>query len=52
MKFGRPKIEMPDNFEEEYKKWKAGEQTAKITMENLELKRGKFYMFVREYEGR
>lgn len=48
--FGRPKLEIPKNFEEEYKKWKKGEQTAKVTMENLKLKRGKFYMFVKEYE--
>ena len=39
-------------FKEEYEKWKKGEQTAKVTMESLDLKRGKFYMFVREYEGR
>lgn len=51
-KFGRPKVEIPQNFEEEYKKWKNGEQTAKATMEKLELKRGKFYAFVRENEGR
>ena len=47
-RFGRPEIERPKNFEEEYKKWKKGEQTAKVTMERLGLKRGKFYMFVRE----
>lgn len=51
-KFGRPKIELPKEFKEQYIKWKKGEQTAKVAMENLELKRGKFYMFVREYEGR
>lgn len=51
-KFGRPKIELPKEFKEQYIKWKKGEQTAKETMENLDLKRGKFYMFVREYEGR
>lgn len=49
-RFGRPEIERPKNFEEEYLKWKKGEQTAKVTMERLGLKRGKFYMFVREYE--
>ncbi len=46
------RIERLKDFEEEYKKWKKGEQTAKVTMENLELKRGKFDMFVKEYEGR
>lgn len=50
-KFGRPKIELPPNFECEYAIWKKGKQTAKITMEKLNLKRGKFYMFVREYEN-
>lgn len=51
-KFGRPKIELPVNFEEEYIKWKEEKQTAKVTIEKLGLKRGKFYMFVREYENR
>lgn len=49
-KFGRHEIKRPENFDEEYKKWKNGEQTAKVTMEKLGLKRGKFYMFVRERE--
>lgn len=52
VKFGRPRIERPQNFEEEYKKWKKGKQTAKITMDNLSLKRNKFYIFVKEYEER
>lgn len=52
VKFGRPSIKLPDKFIEEITKWKNGEQTAKTTMEKLNLKRGKFYMFVREYEGR
>ena len=52
VKFGRPRIERPHNFEEEYKKWKKGEQTAKTTMDNLSLKRNKFYMFVKEYQER
>lgn len=51
-KFGRPKIKMPSNFEEEYIKWKEEKQTAKVTMEKLGLKRGKVYMFVKEYENR
>ena len=51
-KFGRPKIELPKEFKEEYTKWKKGEQTAKVTRESLDLKRGKIYMFVIEYEVR
>lgn len=51
-KFGRPKIELPKEFKEQYIKWKKGKQTAKVTMENLDLRRTTFYHFVREYEGR
>lgn len=51
VKFGRPSIKVPDKFIEEVKKWKNGEQTAKTTMEKLNLKRGKFYMFVKQYEN-
>lgn len=51
IKFGRPKVETPQNFEEEYKRWKRGEQTAKTTMEKLYLKRSKFYMLVKQYEN-
>lgn len=51
-KFGRPRVKIPQNFDEEYKKWKNGEQTAKATMENLGLKKGKFYDFARKYQGR
>ena len=50
--FGRPKIPLPSNFKEEYEKWKAGKQSAKSAMSALKLKRGKFYMFVKEYENR
>ena len=51
-KFGRPILERPKNFEEEYKIWKEGRQTARKTMTNLNLKPTKFYMFVKEYEER
>lgn len=47
---GRPTIELPTNFGEEYILWKNGKQTAKATMEHLNLKKSKFYEFVREYE--
>lgn len=47
---GRPKIEYPDNWVEEYEKWILGEQTAKVTMENLGLKKNTFYKLVKEYE--
>ena len=48
---GRPKAEFPSNWEEQYDLWKAGKQTAKVTMENLGLKKNTFYKLVKEYEG-
>lgn len=50
IKFGRPRVELPSNFKEEYNLWKDKKQTAKTTMKNLGLKRSKFYMFVRDYK--
>lgn len=40
-----------DDFRQEYKKWKAGKQTAVATMKKLGLKPGTFYRRVREYEA-
>lgn len=48
---GRPKAEYPSNWLEEYTNWKQGNQTAKVTMENLNLKRTTFYKLVKDYEG-
>lgn len=50
-KFGRPTIEIPKDFETQYQLWRNGKQTAKVTMANLNLKKSKFYSFVRAYEG-
>lgn len=49
---GRPKAEYPTNWEQEYRAWKEGTQTAKVTMDNLELKRTTFYKLVKQYEGK
>ncbi len=49
-KFGRKAIAIPTDFEQQYQLWRRGKQTAKTTMENLNLKKSKFYSFVREYE--
>lgn len=49
---GRPTLQMPNDFEDEYKRWKKGEQTAKETMDNLGLKRTSFYKLVKEYENK
>lgn len=48
---GRPKV-TAENFEEEYAKWKAGEQTAVETMKKTGLAKKTFYRRVAEYEGR
>lgn len=43
---GRPNAKYPSNWNEQYKLWKEGRQTAKVTMEQLGLKRTTFYKFV------
>ena len=48
---GRPKAEYPNNWKDEYRAWKEGKQTARLTMENLGLKRTTFYKLVKQYEG-
>lgn len=48
---GRPKAELPSNFEEEYQKWKQGHQTAVVTMTNLGLTKTTFYKLVKQYEN-
>lgn len=50
VKFGRPAIEYPENWEQVYTSWKKGEITAKKSMELLSLKRGTFYNLVKKYE--
>ncbi|MCP3742381.1 recombinase family protein [Rossellomorea sp. BNER] len=48
--FGRPKVQMTDEFKEIYKRWKLGEMTAVKAMEELALKKTSFYKLVKEYE--
>ncbi len=47
VKFGRPKIDIPDNFEEVCKKWKRGEITATKAIELTGMKRTTFYKQVK-----
>lgn len=50
---GRVRIRIDQaNFLQEYQRWKAGEQTAVVTMKKLNLKPGTFYRRVREYEAK
>lgn len=52
VKFGRPRVAKPVNFEEIYNKWKAREFTAVTAMNMLKLSKTKFYKLVKEHEGR
>lgn len=47
-----PKAEYSTNWTEQYDLLKQGSQTAKTTMENLELKRTTFYKLVKQYENK
>ena len=49
-KGGKKRINIPNNFEEEYTKWKLEQQTAKTTMEHCCLKKNTFYSLVKEFE--
>lgn len=52
IKFGRPKIDIDDEFKVNYKRWKSGEITATKAMELTGIKRNTFYRRVAELEGR
>lgn len=47
---GRPKAEISQEFIQEWKKWKNGEQTANQTMINTNTKRTTFYKFNKQLE--
>lgn len=52
VKFGRPEIEYPENWEGVYRKWKNGECRAVDAMKQLKLTKSTFYKLVRKFEGR
>ena len=47
---GRPSYELPENFEDVYMRWKAGEITAKEAMQFLGMRKSHFYRKVHEHE--
>jgi len=49
VKFGRPTITVPTEFETEYEKWRDGKQSAVQTMKRLGLKRTTFYKLIQVY---
>lgn len=50
-KLGRPALQFPDNWNEVYASWKAGEITAKKAMEQTNTKRTSFYKLVNMTEA-
>ena len=50
VKFGRPKIDKPDNFDEVINDWKNKKITAREAMNLLNLKPNTFYNMVKEYK--
>lgn len=50
VKFGRPPVPKPKDFDTVYKQWKNSEITATKAMQILNLKRNTFYKFAREQE--
>lgn len=49
VKFGRPRIAIPDNFDIYYKRWKANEMKAVDVMKELGLKSNTFYSIVKYF---
>lgn len=52
VKFGRPNVKFPDDWNEYYPLWKKKEITAVEMMNALNLKKTTFYKLVKEYENR
>ena len=50
VKFGRPSLAMPKDWEKYYKKWKAKEITAVQFMDSIGMAKATFYRKVKEYE--
>ena len=48
--FGRPKVQVTEEFKEVYDRWKSGEITAVKAMEELDIKKTTFYKLVKEHE--
>ena len=50
LRFGRPSIEITDEFIQAYDKWQAGEITAVKAMKEADMKKTSFYKMVKEHE--
>lgn len=47
---GRPKVQFPENWDEWYPKWTAGEVTASEAMRQMGIKKDSFYRLAKRYE--
>ncbi|MGC4376200.1 recombinase family protein [Fictibacillus sp. Mic-4] len=52
IKFGRPSLELPQNWENLYERWKSGEIKAVDFMRKVDMKKATFYKKVKEYESK
>ena len=52
VKFGRPILQVPDNFKNIYDKWKNQEITAVKAMTLLNMKKTRFYRVVKQFENK
>ncbi len=52
VKFGRPKIKYPEEFENVYKNWKCGKIKGVDAMRLMGLKKTSFYNLIRQYENK
>ncbi|PEJ58001.1 DNA recombinase [Bacillus sp. AFS002410] len=50
VKFGRPTIQLSNEFENVYQRWKSKEITGVAAMKELRMKKTTFYKLVKEYE--
>lgn len=50
VKFGRPKIELNEQFKNAYQRWINGEITAVKAMKECDMKKSTFYRKVREFQ--
>lgn len=51
VKFGRPAIDVPNNWDELYEQWKAKEITAVKFMSEVNMTKATFYRKIKEYEN-
>ena len=52
VRFGRPPVQLPENWNSVYASWENGSITAKNAMEQLNLKRSSFYKLVKRQEAK